>query len=137
MMVTFTVERCPVSCLSCGYSCRLNDKTFSWRMDKITQASNLLFLAIKPYCRGKTLTGRSHCLTYAPVFPSKLTYSGLMSAFLNQWSGTWHPSALIHRPVLRPERLSKGKVVPVLNYAPRHEDVLRWKYGATHSWYGR
>jgi hypothetical protein len=28
----------------------------------------------------------------------------------------------------------KGKVVPVLNEAPRHEDVLReWRYSSTHS----
>jgi hypothetical protein len=29
----------------------------------------------------------------------------------------------------------KGKVVPVIKYAPRHEDVLgEWKYSSTHSW---
>jgi len=32
----------------------------------------------------------------------------------------------------------KGKVVPVLNKAPLHEDVLLagWRYTATHSWPG-
>jgi hypothetical protein len=29
----------------------------------------------------------------------------------------------------------KGKVVPVLNWAPRNEDVLgEWRYSSTHSW---
>jgi hypothetical protein len=28
----------------------------------------------------------------------------------------------------------KGKVVPLLNYAPRHENVLgEWRYSSTHS----
>jgi hypothetical protein len=29
---------------------------------------------------------------------------------------------------------SKGKVVPVLSQAPRHEDILeKWRYSSTHS----
>jgi hypothetical protein len=31
-------------------------------------------------------------------------------------------------------RMVKGKIVPVLNKAPRHEDVLgEWRYSSTHS----
>jgi hypothetical protein len=54
----------------------------------------------------------------------------------NAWSYTAAPPIPVHGVVLRHRRWVKvnGKAVPVLNLAPRHEDVLgEWRYSSTHS----
>jgi hypothetical protein len=75
------------------------------------------------------------CAMFSPIllFQGNCECSASLRMLLDFW--TWRPNQIFEFCSLFHLWKVKGKVVPVLNKAPRHEDVLgEWKYSSTHSW---